>query len=50
MKKHVLHHEDHRFEFWMEGRGREAQVCCDAYVGTRDSDGVLRYSDKPVLE
>lgn len=50
-KTHVfLHKGGYKFEFWLKGRGREAEVCCNAYVGVRDSDDKLRYEDKPCLE
>lgn len=49
-KVHTLHKEGYKFDFWMEGKGKQAEVCCEAYVGVKDSDGVLRYEGKPVLE
>lgn len=49
-KPHVLHREGYRFHFWMEGKGRDAAVRCNAYVGVRGSDGKLHYEEKPCLE
>jgi hypothetical protein len=46
----TLHKDGYKFDFWMEGKGREAEVVCNAYVGVRDSDGILRYDGKPCLE
>lgn len=49
-KIQTLHKDGYKFDFWLEGKGRAAEVCCNAYVGVRDSDNKLRYEGEPVLE
>lgn len=46
----TLHKDGYKFDFWVEGKGRAAAVCCNAYVGVRDSDGKMRYEGEPVLK
>lgn len=49
-KIHTLHKDGYKFDFWMNGKGRAAEVICNAYVGVKDSDGEMRYEEKPCLE
>ena len=48
-KKHVLHKDGYKFEFWLEGKGRAAEVLCNAYKVTRPQPAVL-VKEELVLE
>jgi hypothetical protein len=47
VKKHVLHKDDYRTEWWME----DGSVCVNVYKQNgKDENGVTTYDEKPCLE
>jgi hypothetical protein len=49
-KKIQLYRGGFKVDFWMEGKGREAEVHCAVYSGQRGSDGKMHYLEPPILE
>jgi len=47
----TLHKDGYKFDFWLEGKGRAAEVCCNAYASLKGPSGqIIRYHDTPCLE
>ena len=48
----TLHKDGFKFDFWIEGKGRNAEVVCNAYKATENKDekGHIVFEEKPCLE